>query len=64
MGKEAQTLLVDGGKYSSRLDVNPPKGSTPLNQIKLATLDYAEYKRDRQDILQRMTRIFGGEWGV
>ncbi len=64
MGKEAQTLLVAGGKYSSRNDVDPPKGSTPLAKIKLLTLDYAEYKRDRQDILKRMTDIFGGEWGV
>lgn len=64
MGKEAQKLLVDGGKYSSRVDVEPPKGSTPLGQIKLITLDYAEYKRDRQDILERMTKVFGGEWGV
>lgn len=64
MSKEAQTLLVDGGKYSSRVDVDPPKGGTLLGQINLITLDYADYKRNRQDILQRMTNIFGGEWGV
>lgn len=64
MGKEAQTLLAGGGKYSSRVDVTPPKGSTPLSGIKLLTLDYAEYKQKRQNILQRMTDIFGGEWGV
>jgi iron(III) transport system substrate-binding protein len=64
MGKEAQTLLVGGGKYSSRVDVDPPTGSTPLGDIKLLTLDYAEYKRERQNILQRMTDVFGGEWGV
>jgi iron(III) transport system substrate-binding protein len=64
MGQEAQKLLVDGGKYSSRTDVAPPTGSKPLAQIKLLTLDYAEYKKNRQDILQKMTDIFGGEWGV
>ena len=64
MGKEAQELLVKGGKYSSRTDVAPPTGSPPLDQIKLLTLDYAEYKNKRQDILQRMTDVFGGEWGI
>ncbi len=64
MSKEAQELLVKGGKYSSRTDVAPPTGSPPLDQIKLLTLDYAEYKEKRQDILQRMTDVFGGEWGI
>lgn len=64
MGQEAQKLLVKGGKYSSRTDVAPPTGSKPLDQIKLLTLDYTEYKKNRQDILQKMTDIFGGEWGV
>ena len=58
------TLLVAGGKYSSRTDVAPPTGSPPLDQIKLLTLDYAEYKNEREDILQKMTDIFGGEWGI
>ena len=64
MGQEAQKLLVEGGKYSSRTDVAPPTGSKPLAQIKLLTLDYVEYKKDRQEILQKMTDIFGGEWGA
>jgi len=64
MGKEAQQLLVEGGKYSSRTDVAPPQGSPPLGQIKLLTLDYAAYQAHRPEILQRMTNIFGGEWGV
>ena len=64
MGKEAQELLVKGGKYSSRTDVAPPTGAPPLNKIKLLTLDYGEYKAKRGDILQRMTDVFGGEWGI
>jgi iron(III) transport system substrate-binding protein len=64
MGKDAQGLLVTGGKYSSRSDVAPPTGSPPLSSLKLLTLDYAEYKKNRSDILQRMTDIFGGEWGI
>lgn len=64
MGKDAQGLLVNGGKYSSRSDVMPPTGSPPLSSLKLLTLDYAEYKRDRQAILRRMTDVFGGEWGI
>ncbi len=64
MGKDAQKLLVKGGKYSSRTDVAPPTGSVPLGTIKLLTLDYAEYKAKRGEILQRMTDVFGGEWGI
>jgi iron(III) transport system substrate-binding protein len=64
MGKEGQELLVRGGKYSSRSDVAPPEGNPPLGSLKLLTLDYAEYKRDRNQILERMSETFGGEWGI
>jgi iron(III) transport system substrate-binding protein len=63
MGAEGQAILVRGGKYSSRLDVAPPEGSTPLAKLKLLTLDYAEYKRDKGKILDQIASIFGGEWG-
>ncbi len=64
MGEEGQKLLVDGGKYSSRTDIAPPTGSPPLAELKLLTLDYAEYQANRTEILEKMTDIFGGEWGV
>ena len=64
MGKDAQELLVAGGKYSSRTDADPPTGSPPLASLKLLTLDYNEYKENKQDIQQRMADIFGGEWGI
>ncbi len=64
MGKDAQKLLVAGGKYSSRTNSEPPTGSPPLASLKLITLDYHEYKDKKQDILQRMADIFGGEWGI
>lgn len=64
MGEEGQALLVEGGKYSSRTDLAPPTGSPPLAEIKLLTLDYADYQKNRTDILERMTDVFGGEWGV
>lgn len=63
MGKEGQAILAKGGKYSSRGDVEPPIGAKPLSQIKSLTLDYAEYGKDRTKILDRITAIFGGEWG-
>jgi iron(III) transport system substrate-binding protein len=63
MGAEGQAILVKGGKYSSRTDVAPPEGSTPLPNLKLLTLDYAEYKRDKAKILEQIASIFGGEWG-
>ena len=64
MGPEGQEILVKGGKYSPRSDIAPPEGSPPLATLKLITLDYQEYKHDRTKILQRMTDILGGEWGV
>jgi iron(III) transport system substrate-binding protein len=64
MGKEGQEILSKSGKYSSRSDVPPPEGATPLSKIKLITLDYNEYKKNRTDILEQLTDIFGGEWGV
>lgn len=64
MGEAGQKLLVEGGKYSSRTDLAPPEGSPPLAKLKLMTIDYAVYQKDRADILQKMTDIFGGEWGV
>jgi iron(III) transport system substrate-binding protein len=64
MGGEGQALLVEGGKYSSRTDLAPPKGSPPLSELNLLLLDYGEYQENRTDILERMADIFGGEWGV
>jgi iron(III) transport system substrate-binding protein len=64
MGDEGQALLVEGGKYSSRTDLAPPKGSPPLSDLKLLLLDYAEYQENRTDILEQMADTFGGEWGV
>lgn len=63
MSAEGQSILVKGGKYSSRTDVAPPSGSIPLAELKLLTLDYTEFKRDRAKILDQLTAIFGGEWG-
>jgi iron(III) transport system substrate-binding protein len=64
MGDEGQALLVEGGKYSSRTDLAPPKGSPPLSDLKLLLLDYGEYQANRTDILEQMADTFGGEWGV
>jgi iron(III) transport system substrate-binding protein len=63
MGAEGQAILVKGGKYSSRTDMAPPEGSTPLAKLKLLTPDYTEYKKDKSKILDRLAGIFGGEWG-
>lgn len=64
MGKQGQEILSQHGKYSSRSDISPPEGNPPLSKLKLLTLDYKEYKENREDILQKMTDIFGGEWGI
>ena len=58
MSPEGQAILVKGGKYSSRTDVDPPTGSTPLSKLKLLTLGWYEdrTKSSTNDA------IFGGEW--
>jgi len=63
MGPEGQALLVNGGKYSSRTDVEPPEGSTPLSKLKLLAPDHVEYKKNKPQILDRLAATFGGEWG-
>lgn len=64
MGETGQKILVDGGKYSSRSDLAPPAGNPPLSELKLLVLDYAKYQAQRPQLLERLTRIFGGEWGA
>ena len=40
-----------------------PRAAPRFAKLKLLTLDYAEYKRDKAKILDQMASIFGGEWG-
>lgn len=61
LGDEGQKLLVQGGKYSSRSDIDPPTDMPPLAKLKLLTTDYVEYQKNRDEILRRMGSIFGGE---
>lgn len=63
MSKEGQTLMAKGAKYASRRDIDPPEGTPPLASLKLIHIDYVKYARDRPKILDRMTEIFGGDWG-
>ena len=63
MGAEGQAILAKGGKYSPRADVAPPPSSPALSTMKLLTLDYADYKKNREKILDQMAAVFGGEWG-
>ena len=63
MGAEGQAILAKGGKYSPRPDVAAPENSPALSTLKLLTLDYADYKRNREKILDQMASVFGGEWG-
>lgn len=63
MGKEGQDLLVKGGKYSCRGDMAPPKDMKPLAELKLMTLDYTVWRKERGKVLDELAKIFGGEWG-
>lgn len=64
MGEAGMQLLVEGGKYSSRTDLDPPEGNPPLSELNLLVLDYGEFQENRADILEQMADVFGGEWGV
>jgi len=64
MGEEGMKLLIEGGKYSSRTDLDPPEGNPPLSELELLVPDYQQYQSTRTEILERMANTFGGEWGV
>lgn len=61
---EGQKVLIEGGKYSSRSDLQPPKGNPPLGSLKILLQDPADYQANRMATLEKLTKIFGGEWGV
>lgn len=63
MGDAGQKLLVDGGKYSSRADLDPPIGCPPLRSLKLFIPDHERLRSQREAMISRLTGIFGGEWG-
>lgn len=63
MGKEGQTLMAKGAKYSTRSDIPPPDGTPPLSSYKLLHIDYVKYARERPKILDQMAATFGGDWG-
>jgi iron(III) transport system substrate-binding protein len=49
LSKKAQELAVTLGNYSVRPDVDPPKGSVPLKEIKIFQDDYkwgSKYKKE------------------
>lgn len=64
ISEEGQKILVEGGKYSSRSDLQPPTGNPPLASLKLLLQDPADYQANRPAVLEKLTKIFGGEWGV
>jgi iron(III) transport system substrate-binding protein len=63
MGDEGQALLVAGGKYSSRTNFAPPEGMRPLAGLQLLSVDPPQFRKDRDQIYQKMADIFGGDWG-
>jgi iron(III) transport system substrate-binding protein len=63
MGEAGQKILVDGGKYSSRTDLAPPEGTPPLASLKLIIPDSERLRTQRDMMISRLTKIFGGEWG-
>lgn len=64
MSKPAQEISAASGKYSSRLDVNPPSGAPSLKKLKLLPIDWAGFTKNQKSIEERMQKIFGGDWGI
>lgn len=60
LGNVGQTELVAGGKYSPRSDIQPPQGNPPLSEINQVPINYQEYQANREEIFDRVKRIFGG----
>lgn len=64
LSQDGMKILADvGKKYVSRDGIPQPAGSVALNEIKLMVPDYKKYADERREAQEKLSRIFGGEWG-
>jgi iron(III) transport system substrate-binding protein len=55
---EAQRLWPQSGVYAARTDVDPPVGSPPIKDIKVAPIDYDYLKAQSAGVKRRFSEIF------
>ena len=55
---EAQKLWPENGVYAARTDVEPPRGSPPIDKIKVSSIDYAYLKANSAAVKKRFSEIF------
>ena len=53
-----QKLFPDEGIYAARVDVPPPPGNPPLNQVKLWPIDYDAIEKETKNLKDRFNEIF------
>ncbi|HUE75664.1 MAG TPA: hypothetical protein VMP10_02460, partial [Chloroflexota bacterium] len=62
ISEPGQKLMVQGGKYSSHPNLDPPKGMPALSTTKLLTYDYKEWQSNRQSVMTRLGQAFNANW--
>ena len=55
---ETQNVFPAGGSYAARTDVNPPKGSPMLTEVKAMPIDYAQVTKDSASVKKKFAEIF------
>jgi ABC-type Fe3+ transport system substrate-binding protein len=55
---EAQRLWPQSGVYAARIDVEPPVGSPPIKDIKVAAIDYDYLKANTAAVKKKFSEIF------
>ncbi len=59
LSQEGQNFGLNFGYTSARSDMQNPSGRTPLNRIKLNTVDPASLMKERESVKEKFRQIFG-----
>lgn len=56
---EAAELQAENGYYSSRNDAPPPKGLTPLSELKFMPFDWQRYEEEKAEMKEKFRELVG-----
>lgn len=56
---EGQAIMVEDDTYSARTDVPPPKGATPLKDLKVIPMDWQAVEKQSEEIKTKFSSIMG-----
>jgi iron(III) transport system substrate-binding protein len=58
ISKEAQKLFPMNGGYAARTDIDPPKDSPRLGDVKPMPIDYVQIEKDSAGVKKKFNEIF------